>query len=86
MAKRDQPVGALRRLPKTPQDVEDMFQQCMNGVIPTVEEFLAIATWAYRVTPEHERATACVGIIARVGDAWIRSDRENFPLTGSSIH
>jgi hypothetical protein len=79
-------VGVLHRLPKSPQEVDDMFQRCMKGVMPTVEEFLSIATWAYRVTPEHERAMACVGIIARVGDAWIRSDRENLPLTGSSIH
>jgi len=79
-------VEVLPKLPHAPQEVNDTFSKCLSGVVPTVEEFLVIATWAYRATPQHERAMACAGIIGRVADAWIRSDRDNLPLTGSSLH
>ena len=79
-------AAAKRSTLKFPKEVNDVFQRAMIGEEIPIETFLSIATWVYRELPSDFRCKALVGLVCYIGDAWIRSDRENLPLTGSSIH
>jgi hypothetical protein len=72
--------------PKTPDFIEALFQRTMREERITIEEFLAVATWAYRTTPEDLRHRACLRLIFTPHDLSIEHERMSVPQPGTLVH
>lgn len=71
---------------KTPDFVDALLQRTMRGEGITIEEFLAVAAWAYRTTPEDLRHRACLRLICIPSDLCIEEKRFNMLQPGTHLN
>lgn len=79
-------VKAKRNTPKIPKEVNDAFQRAMAGEDIPIETFLRVATYVYRALSIDFRRKALVGLVCKIGDAWIAQGDESPSQPESMLH